>query len=399
MEIPEQKTNPALTGPKSSIIVFSLLLVLVVGLAGFVYFKSQDVDIRSINVKDLVKRGFTSYRQEAYSQKLSEIAYDPKEWLSINTYKGQIIKATKEGLSGLDKSGAELWKIPAGAINPMIKTAGQYMLLADMGNKDFYIIEGKEIKWNKKTDGNIINIDISEGGHVSVIKEAKGYKGVVTVYNLQGNEFFSRSVAERYPVSSRVSPFGKQVTIYSMDVSGIRVNSALEFTDMLGKPLSGKYSKDDNIFPSIWYLNDSYIAAVGDSGIVCLDKNGNEKWNRDFDGMKVCSSGIVPGKYIVAAVSDNNQSPVFSGGSSEVRILNMSGQQNGTFQTEGEVRNLAVQNDTIAVNTGREVNFVNMKGKQVGKYIPRTEALKVFFLDRQEAAVLTRNSVDIVKVF
>ena len=52
----------------------------------------------------------------------------------------------------------------------------------------------------------------------------------------------------------------------------------------------------------------------------------------------------------------------------------------------------------MAINTGREVYFINSKADLILKYNSLSDVLQVYFFSKDEAAIVTRNSVDIIKI-
>lgn len=375
---------------KVSIIVFIILFLVVVGAAFFVYLKSQNIDIKSLNLKEIISNKIFTNSQKSSDKKPIEIRYDAKEHNIFAVYKDYIIKCTKSKIQGLDKTGEEQWSIPISMNEPIIKISGSEMLVADIGGRDIYVLNGKDIKWSTKIDNTIINADINESGYVTVVKEEKRTRGAVTVFNLQGNEFFTKGIGESFIFMAKISPSGKQVFISSIDSSGIKANTILEITDILGKSISSnKISQEGIIYPSIWYLNNDSMIAVSDDMMACFDKTGRELWNtrNAYPNIKVHSSKVALGKYPVLATGKPNSNV------SEIDILNMNGQQVSQYQIEGSVINIEVFSDVIAVNTGREVHFINTKGKLVGKYSSKSDIIGVNFFNKTEAEIITKNSV------
>lgn len=377
----------------ANILVFILLLLAVVGVSFFVYLNSIGIDIKDVSVQELIKTGLRPKEQKSVERNIGDLKYDFKEHPVFVAYKEYLIRCMKDEVIYCNKEGNEVWSRNLQVNAPIVKTAGDYMLIAGKGAREIYVFKDRDIKWNKRVEGNIINAEINEDGYVVVLHEATGYKGAVTVFNLQGNPFFTRNIAEGFLLGARVSPSGKQVVIGSVDITGVQAGTNFEFTDILGKPIAQKKLMENTILASMWYLNDEAAVAVSDSTVVCLDKLGNAKWKKEFGPGKIFSSGIALEKYIVLAVSDDEKSGLFQGNSSEVKILNQNGDQSASFKLDSHIINVEVFSDTIAVNSGREVYFINTKGKLLGKYTSKADVLSVNFYNKQQAAIITKSSV------
>jgi len=62
------------------------------------------------------------------------------------------------------------------------------------------------------------------------------------------------------------------------------------------------------------------------------------------------------------------------------------------------VSNIAAYKDIAAVNTGREVYFIDSKGNLISIYNTISDIKEVHFLNRNEAVLITLNSIYIIKI-
>ncbi|MCX7841835.1 MAG: DUF5711 family protein [Clostridia bacterium] len=396
MSLPEENMKTERAASKASIIMFFLLLAMIFAVAVLVYLQSQDVDIKSIKAEEVLKKIFSAANEKSDGEKSIEIPYDDKEGCVFTTYKDQIIKCSRNGIRGLDRNGNEVWSVYASMNSPRIK-AGPDLVAYDAGGRELYVLSGKTVKWSRKLDNNIISADISESGHVSVIQEFKGYKGAVTIFNLQGNEFFTRTYAENHVLSSRVSPDGKYVLVNLVDTSDIHAGTSVEITDMLGKPNAAKILRPGELLPVFGFLGHESIMYAGDNMVMCIDKAGKEKWTQEFPGRNVFSARTALGKYVFLAVSKEGKPGVFGSSSTEVRVLNSDGRQAAIFNIQGSAKNIRTYGDLAAVNTGREVYFADTRGRLTGKYTSKSDINDVHFLNKQEAVVITKSTIAVVK--
>ena len=83
---------------------------------------------------------------------------------------------------------------------------------------------------------------------------------------------------------------------------------------------------------------------------------------------------------------------------SEIVLLNVKGEKVSQYQLEGTVINIETYSDNIAVNTGREVYFINTKGNLIGKYSSKTDIIGVNFFNKQEAEIVTKGSIVVTNV-
>lgn len=381
---------------RMSIFLFFVLIMVIVCTAAIAYLNSKGIDIKNVSLKDVIENRFFIGGKDKYEIGVSEIKYDVDMRPEFGVHKGFVVRCTKGGIEYLDKNGEEQWAYPVSLNKPIVRAAGQYLLVADQESKDIYVFSGKEKKWEKELDYNIINADISKSGYVTVIHESERGKNAVTVLNKQGIVLVTKIKAQTFILSSKVSPSGKRVFINCVDTSGIYANTGLELLTISAEEISGK--KFENvIFPSMWYLNDDTVVAAGDSEVFLLGKDLSIKWNRPVNG-KVFSSNVMNGKYAVFAVSEKDGAGLLGGYKSHVLIVDSDGREVADYKISQDIRNLAAGNEFIAVNTGKNVYFIDVVGQLRGSYNSEEDIKEVQFLSSKEALAITKDSIIVLQM-
>ena len=386
------------SGGLAGIVSFLLLFSMVAAIAFAMYLKSLGFDLNEASIKELTERFLISNlmsrkNEELPDGKVFEIEYDMKDHPVFCAYKDSIIKCGRDYIKALDKKGAEIWTKPVSMRNPLVKTNGPLLLVADIGGKDIFVISGRNVKWEESANERVINVGMNEDGYVTVVQEGRDCRNRVRVFDPKGIEMFSRSIQKNFVFTACVSPSGEQFFISSLDISGAVANPVLEFFDMRGNLIAARIPDSGAIFPVAGYLDNDFLAAASDSLIVCFDSGRNEVWRKEFD--RIYSLEILLGKYIAAAVSGSKSS---TGNAPEIQIFTMKGDCAASGPIEGEIRNIRVYEDIIAVNTSREVYFINAKGSLIRKYGFKTDVLDVHFFSRLEAMIVAKNTITIVRI-
>jgi hypothetical protein len=307
-----------------------------------------------------------------------------------------IIKYTKDYIKGIGKNGDELWAVQLNTSNPMVKVSDSGILVADIGGKDIYVVKSKEINWNKKLDDNIINADMNDKGYVTIVHEAKGYRNAVTEFNSQGKKCFTRYINETNVLSAKASSSGDKVIISSVDTNGVTVDTNIEFTDKLGNPLS-KAVKKDSIMPCVDFMGKDYVLAAGNSLLTLYDDNYKEKWNMDFNNSEIYSAIVVAGKYAAAAVGGEGQNGS-AADTISIKIIDTDGKTVGEYKVNSEVKGIYSYGKSIAINTGRQVLFINISGELIKKFDSQNDITKVCFFDSSEAMIVSKADIEIFKI-
>ncbi len=390
MSFPESN-KPENKGKKINILMFILLCLIIAGLGFYAYAKSHNISLESINPFKS-----SSSTKAAVSEQPVKIKYDSIDHPDFTIQNETIIKYTKDYIKGIGKNGDEVWAVQLNTSNPMVKVSDSGILVADIGGKDIYVVSNKEIKWSKKLDDNIINADINDKGYVTVVHEAKGYRNAVTEFNSQGEKYFTRFINETNVLCARASSSGDKVIISSIDTNGVTADTNIEFTDKLGKPLS-KAVKKDSVMPYVNFIGKDYVLAVGNYLLTLYDDTYKEKWNMDFKNSEIYSTIVVAGKYAVAAVGGEERNGS-TADTISIKIIDIDGKVAGEYKVNAEVKSIYSYGKTIAINTGRQVFFINTSAELIKKFDSQNDITKVCFFDSSEAIIVSKSDVEIFKI-
>jgi hypothetical protein len=386
---------------RTGMVVFFLFAIIILCTAFFIYLKSRTIDFASVNIKTLFTDISTKKTGSTYSIVAeSEFHYDVMEHPVFCVYMGSIVKCRADSLTFLDKMGNEVWKTSVSfSGRPVLKVAGSYLMAADLGGKNIYVIRNNSVIWVWNAEKRIINADISENGLVSVIQEVNGYKASVSVYKSGSSSplIFTRNIAENYLLNAKLSPTGSQIVLNRLDSAGISLSTDLEFNNLSSVKPFANIRKNDEVYPDILFFDDGSLLAAGDMSAVLFDKGRNEKWKADYQGRNMLGVCMCMGKYAVIAALQNTD----KGGSenkSEITIINSSGQEYASCSMDGRVLNVAASDGIIAANKGNAVYFFHLKGEPAGEYNSMAEIKEVYFLNNLEAAIIVWGKIIVVKL-
>lgn len=384
----EWNTSVRSDGKKAGMTITILLFLAVMAVAFYAYMKNQNIGLDSINLQQLLSGGLNG-KQVNTVREIYEIAYDSKEKPVFGVYRDYIVKCSRDGIRMLDKKGTEVWTTGVSLNKPIVKTNGTELLVVDIGGTDIFVIDGQNVRWREKTDAVILNADINERGYVTVTTESKRYNGEVRVFDENGIELFRSIIASDFAVTARVARSLRQMAIDSISADGVKSFTGIKFFDLKGNELAGKSLEAyDDIFPAIYYTSDDVLFAVGDTSILCFDRDRNVKWEKKF--LQVSSACITGGKHFATVVGET--------AGRELKIFDANGQQSASCPVDGIITNISAYGGLIAVNAVREVDFYTEKCRNIGKYTSKSDILDVYFFNKQQAAVVTRSYVAVVKI-
>lgn len=377
-------------------LVFLGLCFVVFVIAFFSYFANKNIDISKMSLKEFYNAIKFGNMVEANTEVVSEMYFDSGSNLSYAIYRDYILEASKYGLRFIDKKFKELHFEPFAMNRPVVKTEGMYIAVADMGGKDLYIFNGSTKLWNKTMDNNILSVDISNNGYILVVHEEKRYKSAVTMYNLKGEVIFTLGKAENFIVMARIGPSGDMLVLNELNASDIKIKSILEFADINGRFDENQINLENTIVTNIGYLNSGNFAALGDTGLKMYDKNKKEQHFFKISG-KLFGGCVIDGQYIAVATSEEENQGIYNNSKTRVNIYDKDSVY-GTFVLKEQIKNISGGKDIIGLNTGRNVYYINLKGKYLGRFDSEQEINGLGFFDDTSVMVVGKSILQIIKL-
>lgn len=381
-------------GPdKSSIVLFFILLLVVVFMALVTYLKSEGIDLKNVSFQDLLENKFYLFKNSKVEISVEKFDYDYTVNPVFDTYKNNIIKCTKEGVSYLDKKGEEQIFFPVPLNEPIIKTAEHNFMLMDTKGNSVIVFEGKNKKWEKKLNGKIISGNIGWNGYVTVIIENSQGEYSYSLFNSQGVERFTSIKANKFILSSHISNSGQDVLLNTINTKGLRASNYLEVDNMKGENKSlSEISKDEIYFYVSYMEND--IVTVSDSTVGLYSEDMKEKWKKSL-GKTAKGAVVLDNKYIAIPSSKEG---IGSSSQNTLMIYDNKGELLSQYKVNEEIKGVDAYNDVVLVYGGRNLYFINTRGVLIGKYASGEIIQEAKLFNRTNAMAITKTKVLTVEI-
>ncbi len=193
------------------------------------------------------------------------------------TFGSNVLQYSKDGASYVDESGKVQWSITYNMNRPVVKTQGDFAVIADQKGNSFIICSVENGQEGSATTSYAISkVDIANQGVVAVVSEDKDVS-YIDYYKKNGDKLdISKKspLTEGYPLDIALSPNGYElIASYLYVDSGIMRNKVLfynfgpngqEVEDRLVGSF-GKYAETDTIIPKVEFLTNELSVAFGDN--------------------------------------------------------------------------------------------------------------------------------------
>lgn len=241
---------------KVVVLVLAGLVLLAAGLGVFSYIYNN--------------RCFEHYRVE------SKVERSDSNNVSYQYHNGNILKYSRSGISEIDNEGKSLWNGGYEMKRPQVDISGDYVVVADVDGKAFYVFNGQDEGISIETNLPIVHAKVSGRGIVAVLLKDKN-SNVLNIYNPYVPaekllvEIPTNVSEEGYPIDFDISPNGKSVVTSHLLVSGNTIENKLSFYNFteVGQDkntLVGGKSFGEEMVAKIEFIDDDRVVVFREKG-------------------------------------------------------------------------------------------------------------------------------------
>lgn len=191
-------------------------------------------------------------------------------------YKGNILKYSRSGISEIDNTGKSLWNGGYEMKQPQVDVCGDYVVVADVTGKHFYVYNGEDEGTSMETSLPIVRAKVARQGVVAVLLQDKD-SNVLDIYNPYSNaenllvEIPTNVAEEGYPLDFDISPDGKSVVTSYLVVKGSNIETKVSFYNFteVGQDkntLVGGKSFGEKMIARIEFIEDDKVAVFHEKG-------------------------------------------------------------------------------------------------------------------------------------
>ena len=317
----------------------------------------------------------------------------------MNSYafKDFIVYLNKNVLHFYNKSANELATLDLEISNPIFKSNSKYLCVAQKNGGKLYLIDGKNLLWQKDIEGKINNVFLNKNGYIAVSISDTTYKTICKVFDNNGNELFTSFLSKSYIMDCSISNDNRYVALAEINCSGITIQSNIKILSV-DKALAN--SSDTIIF--------NYSAPVGDfitnieycdSTLVCLYdthidviKDNSVQELTNFSNSKVLFADINNKLVKIEKHADNLFNTTF-----ELQIIDVNTLEQKTFCLDKEPKSIKVFGNVIAINFGTEALFIN-NYCWVKKNYTSLQEIQNIFLSNDVGAIVFKDKVEIISL-
>ena len=268
---PEPKKKRRIPGFLLRLIALAVVLAAALVLVLLVIFRDR------LNI-DSIRRWF-HYRSLTISDngRAESFAYDGDLSCTFAVLDGDLLVCSGNAISLYSGSGTRYIHEQVSMENPVVNTNGTLAVVYDAGGSSLYVLGQRALVWSATDLEGILSARLNKNGQLTVVTQASGYRGMVTVYDASYNPLMSVSLASAFVMDAALSDDGRTLATLTVGQNDGAFATGLELYTM--NYSSGGYQADVSCSlgggvalglrhtqSAVWALSDRGLTVTGHDG-------------------------------------------------------------------------------------------------------------------------------------
>ena len=328
----------------------------------------------------------TEYRTEVESDVM--ITFDGAADSSFVNYREGVLCAATNYICYVNRDGVIEWEKNVAVTDPILRSEGDYFLLAQRGGNKFTMYQGEKTVYDKTAENNILTGNVSENGDVVLVTEMPGYKGAVAVYNRRGDKAFAWSSGSASVISADISAGSRRVAVGLLNTDG-RVKSSVCMFNINEADSYARMEYEGSAVYKVDFKSDN-LTVFADNTLIGLKHSGKEIYRVDFGDSEVTR----------VSLSDDGDALVLFTGTNipMLNIYNKKGKLKTTVSSQKVPDYAYIDNGNVIYNTDREIIMAKTNIKIPYKYTAIMDIKGIVPVDEKCFMVIYSNSISMVKM-
>ena len=387
-EEPNNKIN------KKKLIKISIIVILIIIFITIIVLYINNKTARQWIDKHILQKEITQ-------NNLANIEIEDTDNSFVCAFNKYIGILSKNNFKIYDSSGKKESEITLEIAKPIFDENGRYLAVAETKGQKLYLIEDKEIIWERNVEGNISEINVNKNGYVAVTIVDTSYKTIISMYDNQGEPLFKTFSSSTRAIATAISNDNKYLAIAEIDTSGtilqtnIKIISIEEGKKDAENSVKKIYKGENNqLITNIKYQEKNKLLCMYSNKITCIKEDETIETLQEFQNKKVSYASI---ELANSSMTVEEKSSGLFTADSVVNIINSENKSTSLYTAESITKEVYTNNNVIALNLGSEVEFINTNGWLLKRYTAEQEITNIV-LSSSIAGIVYRDKIEIINL-
>ncbi len=328
-------------------LAFLVTLALLLGAVALVVFRDQ------LNF-DALKRYFT-YRslERSDTGQTESFEYDSGGKGGFDRVGDDLLVWSTTGVRLYSAGGVAYLNESLSFHRPVADVGGDSAVIYDAGGNTLrlYAKRAEVLALDTAQGKEILSARLSPSGQLTVTSREPGFKGVVTVYGLDGAPVVGLRISSQFVMDGLISADGKTVAVLTAGQENDVFRSGFSFYTLDGDAPFASCSLGNNVILDAVF-SDGAFWALGESGLSAAGTDGTLKGSYDYAG-RYLKDYSLEGDGFAALLLGKYR----AGSGATLVTVDAAGKEVGTLELEDQVLDLAAAGRYVAVLTAGSLDL------------------------------------------
>ena len=302
---------------------------------------------------------------------------------------GDVLYVSDTSFVSLGSTGNEIGYNQHGFSNPIMCSAGNNVLIYNVGANGYVFGTKEKLEKPKNTDYYVLTGDINDKGYYCVVTQADGYLSKIFVYNNNKDKIYSYSFSDYYINSVALNPNGTGCVACGVtgdNGSLLGIAYVLDFAQE--KPIA-THNLDDNTIYSVEYFNSNSVCMIGSRSAYTLDVGAGALKQVDYSNMQLTAFDInTDTNSFVLSLSRSGD-----GRTCSIEYVNSAGDVVNVNDTNLAIESLTLYKNRVAALDSDTCFLYDTDGRQIGKANAGNGSKAISMSNTDEVYVLGINEI------
>ncbi len=280
---------------------------------------------------------------------------------------GDIIKYSRSGINAMDGTGKVLWSGGFEMTQPQVDTCGDYIVVADITGKQFYVYNGEDEGQSIETALPIVRAKVAANGMVAVLLEDTD-SNVLNIYNPYNTttqllvEIPTNVSEEGYPLDFDISPDGASVATSYLTITGNKMENRVgiyNFTEV-GQDkntLVGGMELGESMVACVEFVEEDEVAVFHQGGVALFGHMKQPELLGKLEFQQEIASVACNEKYIAVVTRGEDDSR-------ELHMYDHKGKEKLSHPVSYEYSDMKLYRDEIFFTSSRSCHILRANGQE-----------------------------------
>lgn len=271
---------------------------------------------------------------------------------------GRLAVASSSGLQLFDENGSTVLHEIFSLTEPGLTVGGGYAAAYDIGGTRLCVADFDGSVEDVEVSGSIVSASLNGSGWLTVVTDAAGYKGQVTVYDKDRNAVYEWYSGKGYVMNAALSDSGDRLAVLCAEEGG----SAVHLFALDSETERGCYTAAGELFADLYWIDGGRVCALSQTRLAFLNDKGEPAGEYHYDGMYLYDYSKEGDGFFTLVLSQYR-----SGSAAKIVTVSPGGTVLGETAPDGDVESVSVCGKQVLLCGGGKLTLYNQQMERLGQ--------------------------------